>query len=185
MTDANERELQAFDEALTPLYKEAMIAPPDHLDNAIKAKARRAVSSGPSRVTSDGTQSKPGFFRRRELWQVPLSLAAGLMLGVLIMPNTRQTDTTDYSSSEMIFMGDQHAASEEVVSLEDQPPEEWLGYLLQGGPLQALYNQVLLQACYCRGRRRKPKICWLNLIADFLIFHKRPESEINRPVINR
>ena len=136
MTDANERELQAFDEALMPLYKEAMIAPPDHLDNAIKAKARRAVSSGPSRVTSDGTQSKPGFFRRRELWQVPLSLAAGLMLGVLIMPNTRQTDTTDFSSSEMVFMGDQHAASEEVVSLEDQPPEEWVriiaGLLLQG-----------------------------------------------------
>ena len=141
MTDANERELQAFDEALTPLYKEAMIAPPDHLDNAIKAKARRAVSSGPSRVTSDGTQSKPGLFRRRELWQVPLSLAAGLMLGVLIMPNTRQTDTTDFSSSEMVFMGDQHAASEEVVSLEDQPPEEWVriiaGLLLQGDTKKA------------------------------------------------
>ncbi len=141
MTDANERELQAFDETLTPLYKEAMIAPPDHLDNAIKAKARRAVSSGPSRVTSDGTQSKPGFFRRRELWQVPLSLAAGLMLGVLIMPNTRQTDTTDFSSSEMVFMGDQHAASEEVVSLEDQPPEEWVriiaGLLLQGDTKKA------------------------------------------------
>ncbi|WP_211828723.1 hypothetical protein [Kistimonas asteriae] len=141
MTDSNERELQAFDEALTPLYKEAMIDPPDHLDNAIKAKARRAVSAGPSRVTLDSTQTKAGFFRRRELWQVPLSLAAGLMLGVLIMPGTRQTDTSDISSSEMVFMGDQHTASEEVSSLENLPPEEWVrtiaSLLLQGDTKKA------------------------------------------------
>lgn len=137
MTDAHDKELQAFDEALSALYQETLLSPPSHLDDAIKAKARRAVSSKPASLSGVGDgQRKKGFFQRRELWQVPLSLAAGLMVGIIVIPDLRKDDMADLSSGEMVFMGDQHAESEEAKSLAEQPPEEWIrtiaGLLLQG-----------------------------------------------------
>ncbi|WP_067521929.1 hypothetical protein [Endozoicomonas ascidiicola] len=135
----NDHELHAFEEAITPLAQEAMVEPPAHLDNAIKAKARRAVSAGPMSATT--AQKKQGIFRRKELWQVPLSLAAGLVLGVLIMPGMQSTESTSPLSSDMVFMGDKHSAPVEAEPLANQPPEEWLrtiaGLLLQGEPRKA------------------------------------------------
>ena len=141
MTKDNDHELQAFDEMLTPLIQESMIEPPAHLDNAIKAKARRAVSSGPSAIVGDKAKEKKGLFRRKELWQVPLSLAAGLMLGIFIMPEMQTVDSISPGSSDMVFMGDKHSTPVEAKPLADQPPEEWLrtiaGLLLQGDPRKA------------------------------------------------
>jgi hypothetical protein len=78
---ATERTSEERDAKLATLYREtALDAPPPALDDAIRAAARRAVAAGPRAI---GTP----FLRR---WQVPLSLAAVLVLSVSLISIMRE-----------------------------------------------------------------------------------------------
>lgn len=64
--------------------------PPAHLDDAIRAAARRAVQAGPRRGTSR--------FRR---WSVPLSLAAVIMLSVTVVTMMREEGADRWGADDV------------------------------------------------------------------------------------